>query len=525
MPGIAFPKRTAARRGAAGGDRLGNAAQARGPLGQGQGAGNLLAAERVGQPAGPVLGRRRILFGAPYRQAVGIGKGWALAPQSQLEIAGVAQVLAPARAAVTQRMFQQRHQPLGAQLLGEQLRDMAQKPARRRKLQRLPGAVIRHKAPSVQCRSHPPRQHPVRRDQRRGLPVLGRLAQPQRDRQRLFPRARRLDQRQVARGLGDTGQVRPFLQPGIGKRCRAQRKRNQPIARGRGGRGPGPGADIAGRKVQRLHDPRKPELRMIFRHQRIAHILPDAVGLVEIETGQHNRPLRQPRHRLKQHQRGPARTGGAGHDHRMFRRIGFPARDQRLDNRALPRLHIALGLIAAQIVIDDADKILRPRPVTGHVRHVQIANGLGADTFGLHLVHQGGKAVGQAIGAGPCGQIRLRLQQAGDQLRQFQAAAQRRHRRRDCRGLPVVDRVGHQRNPRQQPRRPGVEDIADAPRHAPRVHHQMGPRQRLGRLPVQPRGQPGNQLSREIHPRRQRENARRVRRVKPAARTTGLRPA
>ena len=140
-----------------------------------------------------------------------------------------------------------------------------------------------------------------------------------------------------------------------------------------------------------------------------------------------------------------------------------------------------------------------------------------------------GKAVGKVVERGAGGQIGLFVEQRGDQLGQFQPAAQRRDRGRQPVHRAAFAQIGQQRKLRQQPGRTGIVDLADAAGHAAGVDHQLHPRQRLRRLALHPGGQPVDQRAGEIDPGRQGEDAGGVAAVKhrsfpPAGFRRGLSP-
>ena len=363
LAGVLLPERAGALRRAAGGDPFGQGAQIGDPIGQRPRPGTRPVEETVHDPVEPACQRRIIPARGKAGQPLGVGKGRAVAAQVQLQVAGVAQVVAPSGPVVAQRMFQQRQQCLAGQPRGEQLGHVAQEPARRRQVQRLTGAVVGGDPPAFQRRRDLPRQHPVGRDQRRRLPGFRRLAQAQGDGQRFVPRAGGLDQREVGCGPVQPGQPRPLGHPGVGHGCGPQGERDQPVALGRGRRGLGPAPDAGGRNLQRVHQLAKAVLRMVLGGQRALQPVPHRRGLVEIKAGQHHRALRQPCHRLHQHQRGAPRPGGPGQDHRVLRRCRLPTGDQPLDHPALASLRVKLVLVIADQVVGDADEGLRPRPV------------------------------------------------------------------------------------------------------------------------------------------------------------------
>ena len=332
------------------------------------------------------------------------------------------QVQVAIRPGMAERVFQQRHQRLGRQAIGEQRRNMAQEAAGRREVQRHPGAVVGGDPPAVERGRDAAGQHPVGRDQRGGLPGFGGGAQAHRDGQRLGAGVGRLDQRHCLGGLFDVAQPRPFVEPGIGEGRGPQGERDKPVAR-RCGRGRiGPRDHVAGGDAQPLHHMGEAVLRMVLGALGAGQVGPDAVRLVEVEARQEDRALRQVRHRLHQHERGAARSGRASHQHRPLRRGLGPGGAQRLDGAAVAVGRV-VGAAGLQVVLGDADEGERARPVARHVGDVELAQDVGRDAFIGHLVHQRGEAVGEVVDRGAGGQIGLAVEQAGDQLGQLQAAA------------------------------------------------------------------------------------------------------
>ena len=299
--------------------------------------------------------------------------------------------------AMGERVFEKGEQRLGGQFVLKQPRYMAQKTAWRRKVKRGAGAVIRFDIPPVQRGGNLPGQHPVGRDQRRRLSVFGGLTQARGDDQRLFTNRRGLDQRNLGRGVVKSGQGRAFAQPLIGDGSRAQRQRNQPVARRAGRRGHVPGGDLGWRQPQLLHEFIKPVLRVILCGQGITQMVPDRGGHVEIEPRKHNRALWQPGDGLHQQHRRAARPGGSGQDHRVFGRRLCPAVNQMLDDAPLAALGIGGLLRIVQEMAHNAQKRLGACPVAGLVGHIQRLDGIERHAFALHFVHQAGQAVGKVI--------------------------------------------------------------------------------------------------------------------------------
>ncbi len=214
-----------------------------------------------------------------------------------------------------------------------------QQPPRRRQRQRPPGAVVGHDPPAVQRGRDPPRQHPVGRDQRRALPVLDRLAQPQRDRQRLGRGRGRLDQRQARRGRAQVAQRRPLAQPLVASPapgaaparpggCAPHRAR-RPRPRRRTSAGAAPRRGSRRGRSGTADGPRPSSGRPAASHT--------AAGRSKSKPGSTTAPCGSARHRLHQRQRRPARAGRARHEHRVLRRRLPPALRQRHRRRPLAR--------------------------------------------------------------------------------------------------------------------------------------------------------------------------------------------
>ena len=225
---------------------------------------------RPGNPVCPAAGGGIALLASPVAQGRTIGKGGPTATQPKFQIAGQAQVIAPVCPGCRQRVLQQRQQGFRRQGATEQGRHMPQQAAGRRQRQRLACTVIGNDPPPIQRGRHLTRQHPVRRDQCRRPPLFRSLTQDEGYRRGFGPWPRRLDQRHMACGLAQIGQVLAFGQPLIGDRCRTERQRDQPV-QGLWRRCGRPCLNGAGRKVQTLQQAAVAELGVIFGRQRIGH--------------------------------------------------------------------------------------------------------------------------------------------------------------------------------------------------------------------------------------------------------------
>jgi hypothetical protein len=384
---------------------------------------------------------------------------------------------------------------------------MAQKPPRRREVQRLPGAVIGQDAPAVERGGDLPAERAVGGDKGGGDALLGGGAQAHGDGQRLAPRVGRLEQGDVLHRPGDVGERRAVAQPLIGDRRGPQRQRHEPVARGAGRRGVMPGADGVRRDPGPVHEAGKAELRVILGHHRIGQGAPDMGGRVEIEARQHHRPLRQPRHRLHQHMRRPARAGRPGDDHGVAGGCFGPGRDERLDHAALARLCVGRVGAAVEEGSEDAEKGLDPCPVPGLIRDVEGGDGLGGDTLAVHLVDEFGEAVGEAEDGTARRDIGRAVEQRRDELRQFQLPPQARGGGRQAARLPAFAEIGDEAQTWQKAGRPVVEDVAQAAGHAAGVDDDLYPRQRLGGRIAEPCAQAVDERAGKIHAGREAEDA------------------
>ena len=216
----------------------------------------------------------------------------------------------------------------GRQRRARQRREPAQQHAGRGQRQRPAGAVVGDQPPAVELGGHPARQHPVGRDQRgphrRPPPPraagarspaprrAGRAPRPRRGRRRRPPSCRRAPP--------------PSAAPLVGDRRRAQRQRRP--ARCAPGRAAAPDARRAprpGRSRARRRAARKPCCGWSAAPGSSAPSRSQtAAGRPASKPGQHQRPLRQPRHRGHEGPRRAARAGRAGDDHRMRRRRARP---------------------------------------------------------------------------------------------------------------------------------------------------------------------------------------------------------
>jgi hypothetical protein len=133
------------------------------------------------------------------------------------------------------------------------------------------------------------------------------------------------------------------------------------------------------------------------------------------------------------------------------------------------------------------------------------------DPFALHLVEKFGQRIGQIERGRLRRHAGFRRQKRGHHPRQLQLASQVRHRRgQRQRRQRVGGQVRHHAHARHKSRRPPVHQVQQRPPRPLRVHPDLDPRRRLGRLSRQPRVQAFEQRARKIHPWRQAEDARAV---------------
>src|SRR5690606_19704222 len=182
---------------------------------------------RPGDAVGLALSR------GPERQGTGRRKRGAVAPQVELEIAREPQMRpAVARARRGERVLQKHDERLGRYRPLEKLRDVTQEPARRRLHEGAARAVVGDDTPAVEGGRDAPREYAVRRDEMRAPAVLGRLAEPQRDGERLGPRIGRLEKRKPLGGGQQRAERRSLPDPLVGHRRRPERERYEPVPGG-----------------------------------------------------------------------------------------------------------------------------------------------------------------------------------------------------------------------------------------------------------------------------------------------------
>ena len=244
---------------------------------------------------------------------------------------------------------------------------------------------------------------------------------------------------------------------------------------------------------------------MILGGQGIIHALPDRHRQVEIEPRQHQRPLRQPRHRLHQRLRRAARPGGSRDDHRAGRGRHRPSCRQPLHHRTLAGLDIGGGGVGKQRR-DDAKEILRPLPVGRMVGHVQRCDPVGRDPFALHLVQQVGQAFRQIMQRRARPDVGRAVQKARHQLRNLQPSAQFRHGGGQAGKHGVAAQIGDQADARHQARRRSPQGD-DPAAHPFGVHDQRQACRSLGRMRGQHRAQTRHQMRRKVGTGRHRPDA------------------
>ena len=429
-------------------------------------------------------------------------------------------------AGVGQRMLEQGEQAGGRHLRSNQLGHLAQEPSRRGQRQRPAGAVVGLDPPAVERCGDLPGERAVGGDERGALSGLDRLAQHQRDGARLGTRARRLDQRHAARRFVHTCERRALLLPPVRHRRGSQRQRDKRVASRVRRYSLSPGRDAAGPGAQCLHQPGEAELRVVFGGQpRVLHeLVPDLSRLFGVVSGQDHRPLRQMRDCLHQELGRATRPGRADHQHRGLRRGGLPGRDQPFDHPPLPRLDVRrLAAVLAEKPLDHVEKGEAALPVAGEIAHVETADRVRVHALALHFVDQPRKAVGESVDRGARGEIRLRVEQPGDEFGQFQPAAQRRDRGRQVGKGGVAPEIGDEPDPRQQPGGARVEQRGQPPFHPPRVDVERDLGERLGRCIRHPVDEPCDHLGRVIDPGRQGKEPRGLGELKHRARP-GLHP-
>ena len=414
----------------------------------------------------------------------------------------------PARRARDQRMLEQREQRLRGQRRARKRRDQPQQDPRRRQRQRPPGAVVGDQPPAVEFGGDAAGQRPVRSDERRAGAVLGRLAHQERDRQRLALLVGSLDPGQALGGGGERRPQRAALGPPlVGDRRRPQRQRDQRVACRVRRHGRVPGRHRAGIEAERRGEPTEAVLRMVGGPRfALGQPVPDRRRQPRVEPGQHQRPLRQPRHRGHEGAGRSPRAGGAGDDHRPRRRRHRPERGERLGGGPHPRLG-ARRPGRGGIVGDQRQEAQAALPVRGVLAGIDRGEGVERAALALHLVEQLGEAVGEVEGRRFRGTLALGHGPRRDQPRELELAAQRRHRRRQAGGR-VVGELGDDADPRQQPRPPGGEGRGERPLRPAGVDPDLDPPRRLRRLAGEPGVEPGDQRRSEVDSGRQAEDPR-----------------
>ena len=341
------------------------------------------------------------------------------------------------------------------------------------------------------------------------VPVSAASRSSERDRQRLALLVGRLDPGEALGRRGEPRRQRAALgAPLVGDRRRPQRQRHQRVARRGRGLGRVPGRHAAEVEAERLGQPPEAVLRMVGRARLAAREpLPDRGRQPGVEPGQHDRPLRQPRDRGHEGAGRRPRAGGAGDDHRVRRRRRGPGFGQRVGGGAHPALHPGRAGRGG-IVGDQRQEPQVALPVRGMLAGVDPGEGVERDPLALHLVEEVGEAVGEVPGGGLRRQLALGRGEAGDQPRELELAAQRRHRRRQAGAERVVGELGDDPDPRQQPR-PGRGEGRDQRALRPAgVDPDLDARRRLGRLAGEAGVEPGDQRRGEVDPRRQAEDPR-----------------
>ena len=272
-----------------------------------------------------------------------------------------------------------------------------------------------------------------------------------------------------------------------------------------------PAGNRRGVEAERVGEAAKAVLRMVGRAGVVgAEPLPDRGRQPGVEPGQDDGALRQPRDRRHEGARRAARAGRAGDDHRVRRRVERPGGGQRFGGGAHPALAGA-GAGGGEIAFEQAEEAQAPLPVRRMLAGLDAGEGRGRDPLALELVEELGEAVGEVEDGRAGGEVRLGVGEGADQPRQFEPAAQLRHRRPEVERAERVGReLGHHPDPRQEPRRPGGEERRQRPRRPAGVDPDLDPRHRLGRLPGEPRLEPGDERAGEVDAGREREDPRAV---------------
>ena len=147
----------------------------------------------------------------------------------------------------------------------------------------------------------------------------------------------------------------------------------------------------------------------------------------------------------------------------------------------------------------------------GMFRWIDLFERLERHTLALHLVEQFGEAVGEVEGGRLGGDARFGLDQPRDEARELQLAPKGRYARCQTGGHQWIGgEIADHPDPRQEPRRPGGEGLAQAALGAPGVDPDRHARRRVGRLPFEAGIEPGDEAPQKIRTGGQTEDARAV---------------
>ena len=331
-----------------------------------------------------------------------------------------------------QRMLGDREEIPRGQRRSRQRREHPQQHPGGRQGQRAPGAVVRDQPPAVELRAHPPRQPAVGRHQRRARAPLGRVAERQRDRARLGAQVRRLDPGDA--GTGGVQACRRAVCPSLRHWSVTGAGRNasetSALRAGAGGGASCQGGTAAGSKPSASASRRKPCCGWSAAPASAAPSRAQtAGGRPAIVAGQHQRALRQPRHRRHEGARGAPRSGRAGDDHRMRRRRGRPGGGVGVRDGAHAPLALARPLLG-DVALQQREEAQAALPVVGVLRRIDRGERRRRDSLALHLVEQVREAVGKIEGGGLGGEPRLGPEQPRHQAGELEPAAEVGHRRR-----------------------------------------------------------------------------------------------
>ena len=418
--------------------------------------------------------------GRPKGKAFGGGKGRAILAQRQFKLSRQAQVIAAPMGAVAQRMFEQDQKRVGRQARGHHPRDVAQKTPRGGQGQRMACRVIGPNSPLAERGGDAPAQSAVGGDQGCGKAAFGAVAQDEGNGGGFFLRGFGLNKGDALHRARQIVQMLALCQPLICHRGRTKRQGQDSIARGIGRGFKMPRRHIGRGLSQSLDQSANAELGVIFGGKGIFHRRPHRAGHRGVKARQNQRALGQPGHGEHQPQSRAARSGGTGDDHRARGRLLGPARRQSIRRKALAGGGIC-GAVMGEKGRDDGQEGLRALPIISELIHRQGGNGIRADPFGLHFIHQIRQRGGQIKGGGFGGKTAIFFKQALNELPQHQQAAQARFWRGKIGKDRVLVQFRHKDKTGQQACALGGQRLGDAAAHAFRVQINGGLGQRFGR--------------------------------------------